>query len=373
METIRVLHINAGSGIFGGVSAFCLNIYRKIDREKVQFDFLTPNISTYEQYRTEIESYGGKTYQLGINSSTNKGKIKLYFALKGFLRSHKYDIIHINSGVLLFNCVVKAACKRYSTAKIFVHSHSNGGRSERKERFSEPLKRFLTKDVDTLLACSTSAAEYMFPQSKIGKVEIINNGIDVDKYKLNLAMREKLRNEMNLSEKYVIGHVGRFTREKNHLFLIDLLKEIREEKEDAILLLIGEGELQGETREYAKEQGILESVLFLGARKDVNDLYQVMDVFVLPSKFEGFGIVNIESETSGLKCVVSDVVPETVNVTGNVVRLSLDDSIEKWKKEVLNVPVVRKDLTKLIVGAGFDINTSVTELTQLYVEARDHE
>lgn len=372
MNTIRVLHINAGSKIFGGVSSFCLNIYRKIDRKLVQFDFLTPNITTYEQYRAEIEGYGGKIYQLGINASTTIGKAKLFFALRKFFREHQYDIIHINSGVLLFNCVVKAACRQFSNAKIFVHSHSNGGRATGKELFSYPLKIYLTMKTDALLACSMSAAEYMFPRNKLTDVIIINNGIDTQKFAYDPVKREILRSEMGLSDKYVIGHVGRFTKEKNHKFLIDLLKEIRKDKENAFLMLIGEGPLLGSIREYADIQGVSEAVLFLGARKDVKDLYQVMDVFVLPSTIEGFGIVNIEAETSGLKCVVSDVVPETVNVTGNVKRLSLNDSIDMWKKEILTLSLDRKDMSSIVDNEGFSIKSAAIKVTDLYISCKQY-
>ena len=160
---IKVLHINAGTGIFGGVSAFCLNIYRNIDRNKIQFDFLTSNITTYGQFRDEIEQYGGAIYELGINAKPLTGKIKLAKALRVFLKSHKYDVIHINSGILLFNSVVADVCRKNTNAKIFVHSHANGGRTWTKELFSGLLKRSLVRRADCILACSESAAEYMFP------------------------------------------------------------------------------------------------------------------------------------------------------------------------------------------------------------------
>lgn len=370
---IKVLHINAGSQIYGGVSAFCFNMYKNIDREKIRFDFLTPNISTYERVRSEIESYGGKIYQFGINSSTNVGKIRLYTKFKEFFEEHQYDVIHINAGVLVFNYVVAKACKKYTTSKIFVHSHNNGGRSGVKELFSSPLKALLANNADVLLACSKSAAEYMFPSGSLDRVHIINNGINTSDFSYKETVRQMVREEYDLQDKFVIGHIGRFTLQKNHEFLIDLFCEVKKKKSNAVLLLIGEGPLMESIKNKVKQKNVEDSVLFLGARKDVNQLYQAMDVFVLPSVFEGFGIVNVEAQTAGLKCLTSDVVPEEVNITGNVKRLSLDAPLSTWVKEVLDIPSARKDYSEEIMKAGFEMTSSAKKLELLYEETLNNE
>lgn len=346
-----------------------MNLYRNIDHDKIQFDFLTPNISTYESVRNEIERCGGNIFQFGINASSLVGKIKLYRRLKVFLCSHKYDVIHINSGVLLFNCVVAAACKKYSAAKIFVHSHSNGGRSASKERLSDLLKSYLVKQADVLLACSKSAAEYMFLKEKSYKTVIFNNGINVDVFRFDSDTRIDLRKELGIESQFVIGHVGRFTYEKNHDFLIDLICSVKKKNSKAVLLLIGEGDLMPTILEKVKKNGVEDSVIFLGPRKDVNRLYQAMDVFVLPSIFEGFGIVNIEAQTAGLKCVISTAVPEEVNITGNVVRLPLENALEKWVDATLNVSGSRKDYSEVVKQVGFDMASSAKKMELLYESA----
>ena len=366
---IRVLHINAGSGIFGGVSAFCLNIYRNIDRDKVQFDFLTPDKTTYGQYREEITRYGGNVYEFGIGVRSSSGKIKFTKRLKEFLKDHPYDIIHINSGILSFNYIVANACKMYSNSKVFVHSHSNGGRSKAREMLSGILKQLLVKRADCLLACSVSSAEYVFPLKAVSKTEIIDNGIDTQRFRYDPAVRESMRNLLQLNGKYVIGHVGSFTIQKNHEYLIEIFSKVKEKNADSILLLVGEGPLLTHIQEMSEAKGLADSVKFLGARKDVSDFYQAMDVFVLPSVFEGFGIVNIEAQTAGLKCVTSTVVPKNVDVTGNVVQVSLDASIDLWVKEILNKSVERRDYSNVVKEQGFDIKTSSDKLTLLYEEA----
>ncbi len=370
---IRVLHINAGSGIYGGVSAFCLNIYRNINRNEVQFDFLTPNRTTYGQFEEEIRGYGGHIYELGINSSTTAGKIRLRKALKKFLSEHTYDIIHVNAGVLFFNCVVASACRQYSNARIFVHSHNNGGRSRLKERLSYPLKLFLSKQADCQLACSVSAAEYMFPKGTVPSTNVINNGIMADEFRFNPGVRMSVRDEMNLEDRFVVGHVGRFTRQKNHEFLIDLFAGIKEHRSDAALMLVGEGPLMDSVRARVREKGLEGDVLFLGARSDTARLYQAMDVFVLPSVFEGFGIVNIEAQTAGLKCVTSSVVPEAVNITGNVVRIPLDAPGQDWIRQICDTPSARRDYSEVTKEKGFDMVTSAVRLESLYKEAVSHE
>ena len=365
---ISVLHINAGSKIWGGVETFCLTLYRNIDRNRVQFDFLTPNVSTYESVREEFLSYGGNIYQFGINSSSLVGKIKLYRKLKSFFETHHYDIIHINAGVLLFNAVVAAACRKYTRSKIFVHSHSNGGRNFLKELFSLPLKNFLVRNADVLLACSKSSAEYIFPSKEAAQAHIINNGIDVGEFSWNAEIRQQIREKFGLQNKYVVGHVGRFLLPKNHRFLIEIFAKVKELRSDAVLILIGAGKEIDNIKDLVDKKNLTSSVFFLGQRSDVAAFYQAMDVFVLPSLFEGFGIVNIEAQASGLKCVVSDVVPEEVNVTGNVVRLPLKGSLDIWVNEILNVSGSRRDYSDVIRRAGFDALSSAKEVEALYLE-----
>ena len=369
---IKVLHINAGSKVFGGVSSFCLNIYRNIDREQIQFDFLTPDVSTYTQYKEEIQKMGGQIYELGIRASSLNGKFRLWFALKDFLSQHEYDIIHINSGVLLFNCVVAGTCRKASDSVIFVHSHSNGGRSKAKELFSGVLKEYLVKQADVLLACSKSAAEYMFPAQCISNVQIMNNGIMADRFGYSSEIRKRIRDELKLSNKFVIGHVGRFSKEKNHPFLLDLLSKVKKKKDNAVLLLVGDGPQFETIRSLCAQKDLEDSVIFTGTRTDINQIYQSMDVFVLPSLYEGFGIVNIEAQASGLKCVISTAVPAEVNITGNVIQLDLSSPLERWAEEVLKVPKERIDCTELVKACGFDISVTAGRLKDLYTMYTHH-
>ena len=366
VKKLRILQINAGSQFFGGVSAMVFNLYRQMS-DRVVFDFLTPNRTTYSAQKAEILSRGGKVMEFGINSKNLPGKLKLYFALKKFLGKRKYDIIHINAGVLLFNYVVACACRKYSNAKIIVHSHSNGGRSGLKEKLSSPLKHGLSKRADRTIACSDSAAEYMFDEKKVKKTLILKNGIDVERFRFNEETREKLRKEKNLDGNFVIGHIGRFMPEKNHEFLLDVFAECAKREKNSKLLLAGEGELLPEIRDKAVSLGLEDRVVFLGPVTNPEEWYQTMDVFVLPSHFEGFGIVNIEAQAAGLPCVISDAVPEEVDVSGHVDRLPLSAGKNAWADKILAFKgFERQDGSQLVRDAGFDIRKSADELLLLY-------
>lgn len=374
-KTIRVLQINSGSKNFGGVSACLLNIYRNINRDRIQFDFLTPNITTYSSCAEEIYRMGGNIYQFYIDVGSIWGKVKLYEKLKAFLNEHEYDIIHINSGALLFNCVVVGTCKKYSKGIIITHSHNNGGRTKIIKIISGLLKRYLSSKSDALLACSKSAAEYMFTKQAVCKrTQIIKNGIDVDKYIYNPSARERLRKQYNLDGAYVIGNVGRFVPQKNHAFMIDVLEYVIRRNSKAKLMLVGEGEKEAEIFHMVQERNLQDHVLFMGSCANVNELYQAMDVFFLPSIFEGFGIVNIEAQVAGLSCVVSDAVPEEVDISQSVIHLSLQDSLDKWADCLLYAPnKIRQSHKNELIEAGYDIKTTAKQVENLYFSLwKDH-
>lgn len=390
---LRVLQINAGSQNFGGVSAILLNLYRHVDRTKVQFDFLTPNQTTYGLHREEIEAMGGHIYELGINSSKLNGKARLYAALRGFFRTHRYDIVHINSGILLFNCFVASAVSRFTRAKIFVHAHANGGRNGLKESLSAPLKSFLLERTDVALACSASAAAYMFPEKSVSGVILLKNGIDAGHFRFSKEERERVRQELGLSEAYVLGSVGRFSPEKNHLFMLDILKAVRERRPEAALLLVGEGQLREAVLERAKELGLSEAVVFTGAKADVVPYYDAMDVYLQPSEFEGFGICCLEAEATGLSVVASDRVPEDADVAKAMRRIALEEGPEAFAEalscagtrtegdftpcgQLGAMPTkasvsgcLREDAWKSVIEAGYDIVSSARRLEELYEAA----
>lgn len=372
MSSLRILQINSGSENFGGVSSLLYNIYTHIDTEKVQFDFLSPEKTTYGIHREEIEQMGGRIFALGITGNILTKKLKLYKQMKKFLAENPYQIVHIHSGNFFFNLFASAAVKRAGVPFRILHSHSAGDMHANflKKTLLSLLRPFCERNATQLMACSEIAARYMFTSDAVqsGKVRIVPNGIETDRFAYNPEIRQALRKKMNLEQNFVIGCVARLMPEKNHDFLLDVFKETITKNPDAVLVLIGQGQLEADLRQKAGLLGIEDKVLFLGQRSDTDKLYQMMDVFVLPSIHEGFGIVIIEAQSAGLWCITSDMIPQEANVTGRMKQLSLTDSCSAWADALLQCTgSARENMHETVKSAGYDITVVAGKLEQYYL------
>lgn len=206
------------------------------------------------------------------------------------------------------------------------------------------------------------ASEYFYNENIINspKHHIINNAIQTKDYAFDEAVRNEIRKEYKLEDKYVIGHVGRFQYQKNHEFLVDVFNEYLKLDNKAVLMLVGQGEGEEAIRQKVADLGMTENVMFMGVRSDVNKLLQAMDIFVLPSHFEGLPLVLVEAQSAGLPCYVSkDVITKESDVTGNIEFISLDDGDKKWAQIIYDNKKSddRNKYTQLVIDAGFDIST----------------
>ena len=219
-----------------------------------------------------------------------------------------------------------------------------------KKKFLNSIFSFLPKIIPNVkIAPSTEAAEFVFGKKlvKKGKVQILPNGLDYDKFEFNEKIRLELRKELNISNKLVFGHVGRFNVQKNHKFLIEIFKEIHDKNKDSILLLIGEGELENEIKEQVSRLNLNSCVKFLGAQADVSKYLMAMDLMVFPSFFEGMPNVIIESEATGLRCVLSDSITKEADITGLLEYVSLKKDAKEWAEISLkNIKYKRKSYKK---------------------------
>lgn len=361
-EQIRVLQV-FGKMDCGGAETFIMNVYRNIDRKKVQFDFIIHS-EDEGYYDKEIESLGGRIYRVP------KFKILNYFnyakAWNDFFKMHKqYKIIH--GHIYSVAGIYMSIAKKYGL-KTVVHSHStqNSGNWLTK-LVKDRLVKKLGKQEDYLMACSKVAGEWCF--GKNNQFDVINNAIDVSRFKFNPLKRSELRNKMNLDDSFVIMHVGRFDSSKNHSFLIDIFYKICEINDKAVLMLIGKGKLKDGIEVKVKTLGLEDKVMFLGYRNDVPDLLQAADIFLFPSLYEGLGIVLIEAQASGLPCIISDVVPSEAIITQLVEQISLKDSATIWANKVLEYSEEheRKDMSQEIISAGFDIKEVSKILEDFYI------
>lgn len=372
-QPIRVLQINIGQ-VFGGVSSMLFNIYKKTDHEKIQFDFLAPRKSSFSLYRQEIEANGGKIIELNTSGFFIKRKIEFWKKLYRTIKKDDYKIIHCNSGSVFFNLQVAIIAKLNKCEKIIVHSHNAGNDKRIKILLGNLVKWLFPYSATHFLTCSEKAGYFMFPQKlmRSKKYRMINNGVDIEKFQFDLSNREKIRNEMKVTDQTVFLHVGRFTYQKNHKKLIQIFSECLKSDPDAVLLLAGEGELKEEIQSLVKRLGIAKQVRFLGLRKDISKLMSASDIFLLPSHYEGLPVVGIEAQANGLPCCFSNEITNEVNLIPEINRMiSLDDPAKLWAETIQSLLLSQKEKNReqyaqIVKDAGFSLEQIAQELTELY-------
>lgn len=360
MEPIRVLQV-ATIMNRGGLETMLMNYYRKLDKDKIQFDFMVHREERGD-YDDEIEAMGGKIYRM---PSIRPGNYRKYFKkLDEFFKCHpEYKVVHShineNSGFVL------KYAKKYGIECRIAHSHQ----SDLKIDYKYPFRlygRAHLKNANKFFACGDRAGKWLFGNKK--DITILNNAVDTDSFVYNESLRNKVRKELNIYDKFAIGHVGRFQPQKNHKFLIEVFNEIYKQNKDAVLLLIGTGDLYDEVRKQVEELELQHAVKFLGLRTDIPELMQGMDLFLFPSLFEGLPVVLVEAQSSGLKCVTSTGVTKESNITDSVEFINIDLGAKYWADKILNMNKTRKDNTRILKEKGYDSSTNIKWLRDFYLE-----
>ncbi len=361
---IRILHVLGGMNQ-GGTENFLMNLYRNIDREKIQFDFLVNRKGFFDE---EIEKMGGRIYY--IPALQKVGQIVYTKKLDDFFKQHKeYKIVHSH-----LNKVSGLILERAQKANIptrIAHSHnSQSGRNLVVNIYKNYLGKKILKNATHLFACSDLAAEYLFKERSKEAI-IIKNGIETEKFAYSEEKRKKIRDELKIKEKStIIGNVARFSEQKNHTFLIDIFYEYQKKNPNSYLVLVGKGALEEKIKNKVKKLDIESKVKFLGIRTDTDYLYSAFDYFVFPSLFEGLGIVLIEAQVSGLKCFTSDmVVPKDAKITDNLKFIPLCKDSKYWAECIydLNVAKIqRENQTENVKRAGYDVNDVLHKLELFY-------
>lgn len=363
-EPIRILHVLGGLSL-GGAESRIMDLYRNLNRDEIQFDFLV-HAEEEQHFDKEIKELGGRIYRVP--------KFKLYnwFSYKKALRRffaehHEFRAVHghMTSTASIYLPLAKKAGIPIAIA----HSRSAGTAPGLKGMATRWLRRSLKRRADICLACSKEAGEAVYGKKWVeqGRVEVIPNAIAADKYVYDEKERRRLRAELGLENRLVIGHVGSFRAAKNHTFLIQVFAKLHEKRPDAVLLLLGAGELLEEIRRQVAEAGLEDAVRFLGNRADVSPYYQAMDYLVFPSLYEGLPGTVVEAQTSGLKCLISDKISREVCLTELVTVLSLERSPEEWAEQILRgCEYERKDRLARVKEAGFDIGAQLERYKRLY-------
>ena len=362
---IRIAHI-MGKWLGGGVESVVMNYYRHIDRTKIQFDFICDEDSTNIPY-DEIESLGGKVVLIPPYQKI----LRYQKQLKRVLEDGKYKIVH--SHISTLSVFSLFAATRANVPVRIAHSHSTTNKKEKKKNLMKQILRPFSKLFATnYMCCSELAGRWLFGDKEYdkGNVYLLNNAIDLDKFKYNEFIRQEVRNELNIADNtLVIGHIGRFVEQKNHDFLIDIFNEVYKKNSNSILLLVGQGPKMKEIKEKVKNCNLQDNVLFLGQRNDANRLYQAFDVFTLPSLYEGLPVVGVEAQVSGLPCLFSDTMTQEVKVIDSALFLSLNDKISIWRESLLEISTSyqRKNLLEEMTNKGFNITRESLNLTEFYI------
>ena len=364
-EPIRVASV-IGRYIGGGVEAVTINYYKNIDKNKVQFDFICDEDSTNIPYE-EIERMGGKVIIIPSYSKP----FKYHKALKRVLKEGNYKIIHSNINTLSVFSLFAAKCAGVPVR--IAHSHSTTNKKEKKKNLMKQVLRPFSKVFATdYMCCSELAGRWLFGNKEYdkGNVYLLNNAIDLDKFKYNESLRKKKRKELGIKDDtLVIGHIGRFVAQKNHDFLIDIFNEIHKKNNNSILLLAGQGPLMEDIKNKVKELNLEDSVKFLGQRNDANELYQAFDVFLLPSLYEGLPVVGVEAQAAGLLCYLSDDMTKETKVLDITKFMSLNNTPEEWADNILDdvKKYKRIDTSKEMTAKNFNIKEEAKKLEEYYL------
>jgi glycosyltransferase involved in cell wall biosynthesis len=371
MKKVKILHKISAS--MGGIERYVFNNLEFINRDRFQFDILTRNMEIKNS--EECKKYG---FEIKYFSNTYSNNKELFIKEISDIFDSGYDVIHLHTTQWTGFLLEEIAMEK-KIPKVIVHSHSTGelipmnstSSTDTHEKYKNLHEYYKAKFNERLAtdfcACSWSAADWLFgPQIQRDKIQLMKNAINVDKYIFNQKIRKEVREKLGVENCFVLGHVGRMSKEKNHEFLIDTFNEVYKRNNKARLLLIGEGNTEVNIKDKVNEYGLQDVVILLGWRNDVERIMQAMDLFLLPSLFEGLGIVLIEAQAAGLKCICSDRVPKEAAITNNVEFIPLD--IDKWADKVFknSNDYDRENMYECITNAGYNIKYSVKELEKLY-------
>lgn len=363
-EPVRILQVFHSMDC-GGAENMIMNLYRQLDREKMQFDFLVHSDHT-AYFDEEIRSLGGRIFVVPYFNGRNVAGYRK--ALRDFFSAHpEYKVVHGHVGSCA-HIYLKVA-KEYGCYTI-LHSHN----TRKKLSVKQILFRIFTirarKTADYFMSCGEAAGDYLFGKNITAdknRYTILKNAIDTEKFLYQESLRRKKREELGVKDAFLIGHVGRFDYQKNHEFLIDIFQKIQEKNPDSRLICIGDGSLRSEIEEKAQKLGLSKNIIFAGLRRDVAELMMAMDVLLFPSHNEGLPVTVIEAQAAGLAVIMSDAITGEVKITDLVETVSLQEPAKYWADKVLaKQGYERRSRKTEIADAGYDIHTTVEWLMKFY-------
>lgn len=343
----------------GGVEAVVMNYYRHIDKDKIQFDFIVDNDSTCPQ-ESEIIDLGGRLYRIAPYQNIKKNMEDL----ERIFKKNKYKIVH--SHLTTMSVFSLAVAKKCGVPVRICHGHNTAAPGEGKKNIMKYMLRPFSKIFAThYFACSNYAGKWLYGKNiqRSPNYKVIPNAIDVEKFRFDPLIRSKIRKKLEIEDKFVVGHIGRFVYQKNHEFLLDIFEEILKIRPDGVLLLIGEGPLEKKIKQKAKKfpEG---TIRFLGVRNDTYRLYSTFDVFCLPSRYEGLPVVGVEAQVNGLPCVFSDAMTKETKFTDNFIFVGKKSNKKEWVNQILNMADCERN--QIIDNDKFNISIQAKKMEKLY-------
>lgn len=347
-----------------------MNMYRHVDRTRVQFDFYTPFENRDVRMQREIESLGGHVWATGFPFGEDNRE---YFrrGLSAFLPEHPYPIVHIHSGSVYALATGAKLARQSGVSRVAVHSHCGGFDNLRYRVARLWTRQTLLTYPTHYFACSHLAARWKFPPSVIrsGNYTVLKNAVDTSRLRYDPALRQATRLQLGLADKPTVGHVGRFALQKNHRFLIEVFHALSEWEPEAQLVLAGEGELVEEVLAQVDRLGLEERVHYLGVRQDVPALMNAFDVLLLPSFFEGLPVVGVEAQATGLPVVTSTGVTRELPIEDLSTYLPLTDTAMQWARVVQRaLATPRRDTAAEMVACGYDVHAAARVMQEQYEE-----
>lgn len=362
MKAKRVL-IAGCTSTKGGLETYIMGLYRNIDRSLLQFDFLQLEKEEIA-YAEEIRKMGGRIFKLPMIRDDILGHYK---CLKKIFSQCNYAGVYFQFNRKPVSLDTFQYARKAGVPHRVIHSHnSTEAKMSRLHILREiAAEKSMDRYVTDYFACSEQAGCWMFGDRNF---TVIKNSIDTDVFCFNQEKRNKLRENMNLTGKTVLGTVGRLEDAKNPFFLIEIFKEVHKKNPDTVFLHIGTGIYEKDMMTKLKEYGLEESYLLLGQKKDIADYMNVMDMFLLPSRHEGFPFVLVEAQATGLKCLIADNITGTCDLTGNVEFLSIDCGTAVWEEAISDhMGYERTDQKEAIIRQGYDIHVAAKQIQDFFL------
>lgn len=350
----------------GGVETFIYNTTRFSDKSKYVYDFLVHG-TDHTVFQKEITDFYNNENHFYFVPSIKREPFKALKCLNDFFskNAHKYDYVHLETGATTEILYVLPFVKKYNL-RVITHSHNGNGYNPFLNKIFRPLLNMVS---NKRLSCSQEASDWLFGTSvKKDNIKIINNGIDTSRFTFNELKRAEIRERFNIKkDTLVIGHIGRFSEQKNHEFIIDIFEQIQKIKSNSVLMLLGSGEKLSVIHDYVNTKNLQNKVIFCGIQFDTEDYYSAFDVFLMPSLYEGLPIVGIEAQCEGLPCYFSDQISHELAITDLANFISLNTSANSWARKIVELRNVdRMAYPARIDNAKFSINSTVAELERIY-------